>query len=183
MDLAAARSLGLALMAEHRLTSWRLEFDRAKRRAGVCRYDRSVIGLSEPLTRLHSEAEVRDTILHEIAHAIAGPRAGHGPLWREVARRIGCSAQRCVPAEAPRVPGAWVGVCPAGHTSELHRRPVRVRSCSTCLPGRFSVDHILEWTHHGQPAAMHPRYVAELAQIDRLADQLRAIAAGSRPRR
>lgn len=165
MDLSAARTLGLTLLAEHGLTQWRLEFDRAKRRAGICRYDRRTIGLSGPLTRIHSETEVRDTLLHEIAHALAGPRAGHGPRWQAIARRIGCSGERCVSPESPRVPGAWVGTCPAGHTSELHRRPERVRSCSTCTPGRFSPEHILEWTHHGRPAVMHPNYLAELEAI------------------
>ena len=165
MELTAARRLGLALMAEHGLLRWQLEFDRAKRRAGICRYDRTTIGLSGPLTRLHSEAEVRDTLLHEIAHALAGPRAGHGPRWQAIARLIGCTGERCVPATSPRVPGAWVGTCPAGHTAELHRRPERVRSCSTCAPGRFSADHILEWTHRGQPASMHPNYRAELEAI------------------
>ncbi len=35
--------------------------------------------------------QVRDTVLHEIAHAIAGPEAGHGPLWKATARRIGAT--------------------------------------------------------------------------------------------
>jgi SprT-like family len=37
-----------------------------------------------------SDEEVRDTILHEVAHALAGPaNTGHGPKWREMARRVG----------------------------------------------------------------------------------------------
>ncbi len=38
-----------------------------------------------------------DLILHEIAHANAGPGAGHGPIWKAEARRIGCTADRCMP--------------------------------------------------------------------------------------
>ena len=38
-----------------------------------------------------NEEEIRDTVLHEIAHAIAGPEAGHGPLWKATARRIGAT--------------------------------------------------------------------------------------------
>lgn len=37
----------------------------------------------------HGAKEVHETILHEIAHALAGPGAGHGPKWREMARRVG----------------------------------------------------------------------------------------------
>ena len=45
---------------------------------------------------LNSSPEtVLDTLLHEIAHAIAGPAAGHGPVWKAVAIRL---VQRLVPA-------------------------------------------------------------------------------------
>lgn len=164
MDLADAYRLGRQLMDEHGLTDWGLTLDTAKRRAGVCRFDRRTIGLSAPLARLHGEAEVRETVLHEIAHALVGPRHGHDAVWRATALRIGSSGERCTPGDAPRVPAAWVGVCPAGHTVERHRRPERVASCRRCAPG-FSAAHVFEWTHHGRPAVMHPNYVAELAAI------------------
>ena len=47
-----------------------------------------------------SRSEREDTLRHEAAHAwaygIAGPRAGHGPLFRRLARHIGAS-----PGKAP----------------------------------------------------------------------------------
>ncbi len=164
MDLTDAYELAVSLCERHGLQGWRVELDTAKRRAGVCRYTDRVIGLSGPLTRLHDEAEVRDTVLHEIAHALVGPAHRHDAVWRATARRIGCSGRRCVPADAPRLQGAWVGVCPAGHTSDRHRRPERVVSCRRCSPS-FSVDHVLQWTRHGRPAVMHPNYVAELEAL------------------
>src|SRR4051812_30508933 len=81
VDLEDARGLAHELMRRHGLGGWRFEFDQAKRRAGVCRHRQKVIGLSAPITRLHPADEVRDTVLHEIAHALAGARAGHGPVW------------------------------------------------------------------------------------------------------
>lgn len=164
MDLTEARALARSLMAQHGLTGWRFEFDRAKRRAGVCRHGQKVIGLSAPITRLHPEAEVRDTILHEIAHALAGPRAGHGPAWVATARRIGCSGERCVSEDVPTVPGDWVGVCPRGHVADRHRRPERVLLCGRCR-GYADRDRIFQWLHRGQPAAMHPNYDQELRAI------------------
>ena len=152
------------LVREHRLEGWSVQFDTAKRRAGVCRFGDRVIGLSAPLTRLHGEAEVRDTVLHEIAHAIVGPRHGHDAVWRETARRIGSTGRRCVDAEAPRVAGAWVGVCAAGHVRDRHRRPERVMSCAECRPS-FSPEHLLQWTFRGRPATMHPNYAAELEAL------------------
>ena len=183
MELAAARALALDLMAQHGLHDWRLHFDRAKRRAGICRYNDHVIGLSAPITALHTEAEVRDTILHEIAHALTGPRAGHGPRWKAVARRIGCSGERCVAETSARVPGAWVGVCPQGHTADRHRRPERVLLCRPCAT-RPTLERVFSWSHHGRavsPESLHPTYAAELAALRRGA-LLQRLGVGCRAR-
>jgi hypothetical protein len=53
--------------------------DSAVRRFGTCRYSRKLITLSRQLIELNDQARVLDTILHEIAHALAGPKTGHGP--------------------------------------------------------------------------------------------------------
>ena len=161
MELRAAFGLAAELVKRHGLEGWTVDFDGARRRAGVCRYDRKVIGLSAPLTRLHGETEVRDTILHEIAHALVGPVAGHGPVWRAQAIAIGCSARRCVSEDAPRVLGAWLGVCSAGHAIDRHRRPERVLLCGPCA-SQPELQRVFEWTYRGRPATMHPNYAAEL---------------------
>jgi predicted SprT family Zn-dependent metalloprotease len=172
MDLADARSMGEELMARHGLEGWRLVFDSAKTRAGVCRPGRREIGLSRPLTLLHPIEEVTDTVLHEIAHALVGPEHGHDAVWRAAALRIGCSAERCVSRDVPRVEGGWIGTCPAGHRRTTHRRPERVTSCGSCSPGRFDPDALHEWTFRGRRAAMHPNFVLEL-------EELRARASGT----
>ena len=161
MELRAAYELAVSLIDQHGLTGWRVDFDTAKRRAGVCRYEKRVIGLSAPLTRLHDEMEVRDTVLHEIAHALVGASQGHNETWRQTAVSIGCSGTRCVPEDAPRVEGDWLGVCPAGHAMDRHRRPDRVLLCRRCtpLPER---QRVFEWTYRGRPAVMHPNYEQEL---------------------
>lgn len=164
MELTAAVALAEQLVAHHGLAGWTVVLDNAKRRAGVCHFGPRRIGLSAPLTVLHDEATVRDTILHEIAHALAGPRHRHDARWRLIARRIGCSGERCVDEDAPTVAAAWVGVCPVGHTVDRHRRPERVTTCSRC-DRRFDLAHLLTWTHHGRPGEMHPNYLAELAGL------------------
>lgn len=171
MDLRDAFALAEHLLAAHGLDDWTPAYDNAKRRAGVCRFGPKVLGLSAPLTMLHDGDEVRDTILHEIAHALVGPRHGHDETWRAVAREIGCSGLWCVSEDAPRVQTAWLGVCPEGHSIGRHRRPERVASCRECSSS-FDPAHLLTWTFHGRPARMHPNYEAELAQLQ----------AGVRPR-
>ena len=183
MELHDAVALAESLLAEHGLDDWRVELDRAKRRAGICRYADRTIGLSAPLTQLHSEHEVRDTVLHEVAHALAGPRAGHGPRWKAVARRIGCSAERCMSPSSPRVVGAWVGVCPQGHTADRHRRPERVLLCRPCA-ARPTLERVFSWSHHGravEPERLHPTYAAELAALRRGA-RLQRLGVGCRAR-
>lgn len=160
MDLAEALRLGRELLRQHGLEGWTMTLDGAKTRAGACLAQRRQISLSRHLTRLHSQEEVRDTILHEVAHALVGPRHGHDAVWREAALRIGCSGQRCVPEDAPRVEGPWRGVCSAGHEVTRHRVPTRVSVCARCRGPE--TDRLLEWTHLGRRVPMHPNYVAEL---------------------
>jgi predicted SprT family Zn-dependent metalloprotease len=164
VDLRAALCLARDLLAEHGLHDWSATLDRAKTRAGACRFARRQISLSAPLTRLHSEAEVRDTILHEIAHALVGPRHGHDEVWRAAAVRIGCTGERCLHPDAPRVEGAWVGTCPVGHTRHRHRRPQRLQSCALCSRV-FDVRHLLTWSHHGRAVRMSPEYDAQVAAL------------------
>ncbi len=123
MEVTRALSTGRRLLREHGLDDWTIVADRAKLRAGVCRYSRRQIGISAPLTTLHDEAEVLDTILHEIAHALVGPHHGHDAVWRAKAREIGSSGRQYVSPEAPRVPKDWVGRCPVGHEKSRHRGP------------------------------------------------------------
>jgi predicted SprT family Zn-dependent metalloprotease len=164
MDLRDALAMAEHLLVRHGLPDWQVAFDGAKRRAGVCRYADRTIGLSAPLTTLHSYDDVRDTVLHEIAHALAGPEHGHDAYWRKVAMGIGCTGDRCVSTDSPRVEAAWLGVCPAGHTQERHKRPERVITCGTCST-TFDLAYLYEWTRHGRPAQLHPNYVAELGRL------------------
>jgi predicted SprT family Zn-dependent metalloprotease len=175
MDTRDALTLARGLVAQHGLSGWTVALDRAKTRAGACHYSRRLITLSTPLTRLHTEDHVRDTILHEIAHALVGPRHRHDAVWRAKALEIGCTGQRCVPADAPKVDGDWLGTCPAGHEVHRHRRPQRPQSCSRCRPS-FDLRHLFAWTYRGRAAAMSASYETQLAAVRRREAQSAAAA-------
>lgn len=132
MDLEESSALALRLMEQHGLlqSGWDFEYDRAKTRFGRCSYRRRVISLSRYLTPLRDEMDVRDTILHEIAHALT-PGAHHGPRWRSKAREIGCNGERC--GEGPVLPGRYTYTC-AGCNGRWnrHRRFKRPMLCRRC---------------------------------------------------
>jgi len=96
MSPAAATDLAIGLMASHKLLPlWRFEIDHARKRAGVCRHGPKVISLSKHYIEHNEVVDIRDTILHEIAHALAGPGHGHDKYWMEVCVRIGARPVRC----------------------------------------------------------------------------------------
>jgi hypothetical protein len=121
MTLGDAKAMALRLMNMHGLEDWSFAFDRAVRRFGTCNRASRRITLSGPLTQLNHEAEVRDTILHEIAHARS--RGGHGKSWRREAARLGCRVRACYTDDVVTPKPPLVGECPrCGRLSRGHRR-------------------------------------------------------------
>jgi len=82
------------LLATHRLKKWTFAFDHSTRRAGCCNYRDKCISISFNLARNASDADIRDTILHEIAHALVGKKHNHDVVWKAKAKEIGCSGER-----------------------------------------------------------------------------------------
>ncbi len=59
------------------------------------------IAISADLLRPVNAAVLEDTVLHEMAHAEAWLRhghRGHGPLWRTIAERVGCTPRALIHA-------------------------------------------------------------------------------------
>jgi len=141
--LSEAKALALKLFSEHGL-DWTFQFDNARRRFGVCRYGSKTISISRSLTDLNDESRVRDTLLHEIAHALVGKGTGHGLTWRLKAEEIGCNAQRCYKSDDVNLaPSPWIGTCPNGHEFARHRVG-RKSSCSRCSRG-FNEEYLITW--------------------------------------
>ncbi len=84
-----------ALMDRHGLDEWALRFNGARKKLGECRPQQKLLLISRAHAVNEAPGQVTDTILHEIAHALAGPDAGHGPAWKEIARRLGATPKSC----------------------------------------------------------------------------------------
>jgi predicted SprT family Zn-dependent metalloprotease len=123
-------------MAFHGLHAWSFRFNRCKETMGLCVYHRNTIELSIHFVERDNPAEeIRDTILHEIAHALVGPRHGHDKVWKKKCLEIGARPVRCGHADMPE--GRWHARCGGcGRSFDRHRKPKRVRGwfCRSCGP-------------------------------------------------
>jgi predicted SprT family Zn-dependent metalloprotease len=131
-ELDRVRIWGEALIRLHLDDSWSFGFDNAKRRAGQCDYTKKRITVSRYLAARFEDDEIHQVLLHEVAHALAGHTAAHGPSWKRLARELGYVGGVTHHGETAVELAPWVGTCPAGHTTYRHRRPSRATSCAKC---------------------------------------------------
>lgn len=130
MEPGRAAAIATELMTKHGLDNWKFTFDNAKKRCGFCSYNRRTIGLSLHYVRLNDEELVRNTILHEIAHALVGPAHGHDKVWHKKATEIGCVASR-VNRKAQMPKGKYRAQCPTcGREHHRHRMTSTVYACA-----------------------------------------------------
>jgi predicted SprT family Zn-dependent metalloprotease len=150
MELFKAQELANILMSKHDLTAkgWRFEFDTAKRRFGCCNHRYRKITLSKALVQVNTEERVKNTILHEIAHALVGCGHGHDWVWRNKAIEIGCDGKRCYTSENTTIPESkYIAVCKScGHIHRKHRLTRTVSACGLCCKGTFQSEYTLTFT-------------------------------------
>lgn len=141
------QAMSESMMREHLdMSAWSFGFDNAKRRAGLCSYTDQKITISKYLVSIHSFDESRQVMLHEIAHALSGKRAGHGKKWLETAKSIGYRAERFSGKAIAEQTAPWLGHCPAGHEHFRYRSPRGESSCGLCSRG-FSRANLIRWQH------------------------------------
>jgi len=148
------KRLALDLMSKHGLTDWKLEFDNAKRRLGLCIHSTKTISLSQNYLPLRPIEETKNTILHEIAHALVGGRHGHDHVWQQKAREIGCDGNRLYSGTAT-VEGKYKLTCPnCGESHYRYKQPKNSNkyACRGCCDnynnGRFSDKFIFVWSNN-----------------------------------
>lgn len=80
---------------------------------GCCDYSKREIRIAARVAALNPATETENTILHELAHALAPVGAGHGPVWKRIAREVGAKPERCHQAKTVDTPKRYRGVCEA----------------------------------------------------------------------
>ena len=95
MDLKELEAIASREITKHGLLDWTFGLADTKRQLGVCKYRKKRIEIAEYYALNSPQESVLDTLLHEIAHAIAGPKASHGPVRKAIAVRIGATPRAC----------------------------------------------------------------------------------------
>ena len=146
-SLAEVEALANDLIKRHQGASglakdWRFGFDLAPSRAGACRYGERRIDLSVSFCLRASRAEIIDTILHEIAHAIVGKAHNHDAVWTAKALEIGCTGERT--HDLRHTAARWIGECDCGERwfrQRLSRKVANGARCPRC-------HGVILWRHH-----------------------------------
>ena len=96
MELKSAESLTLDLMQKHGLLSsgWNFQWSKTQRCLGLCYEYYKLIRLSLKHTQIRDQIYVRNTIIHEIAHALVGCKHNHDKVWQKKCIELGGSGER-----------------------------------------------------------------------------------------
>lgn len=104
MTESQCKAMVLENIEKHLNSNWTFKWSNAKRSAGSCRIKgiklpsgkskivKGTISISKSILKEMTYEGVKDTILHEIAHAIQYEKTGssdHGPIWKKIAKSLG----------------------------------------------------------------------------------------------
>tara|TARA_R100001594_G_scaffold147001_2_gene199297 strand:- start:881 stop:1321 length:441 start_codon:yes stop_codon:yes gene_type:complete len=143
MILEEAHELALLHMEEWDLIDdFDFGFENCKSTLGRCHYYKKKITLSKWYAELNEEREIEDTILHEIAHALAWTHdkfKGHGKIWKDWAIKVGATPKACSKANLaqPKNHYKYQQTC-CGATYKRHRLRKNARYyCPKCKKSLF----------------------------------------------
>jgi predicted SprT family Zn-dependent metalloprotease len=133
--------LGGRLGARRKVRELHVVWNRRLRTAlGRADFGARTIELNPTLLDRHPD-ELVPTLVHELCHLVAGPRAAHGPKWREAMRSLGHRAEACHRLDVGEVRArrrVWIWTCVrCGETYPRRSRVTRRYRCGRCF-GRLT---------------------------------------------
>lgn len=138
-NLAVAQTIARNLVQHHLGFSWTVEFKKVTGTAGKCVYGTKTLIFSKAWTLELGREEFRQTVLHEIGHAIAGYGHAHDAVWADAVRSIGGTPNKHVDVSKHEYDSAkifkWTITCPCGKV-KMHRskksQKLERSICLTC---------------------------------------------------
>lgn len=113
---------------------WTFKFGRACKEFGSCNERRKQLNFSATIAALNTEDDFRECVRHEVAHAKAGNRAGHGRVWKMMALAVGANPQRVCGAHIKTPDNKYHATCDGcGHVHKMTRPPKSMMCCGICL--------------------------------------------------
>lgn len=171
MNLTEIERNARALMVIHGVGHLQFKFDGAKSRLGQTMFrvrgkgtsnelwTPVSISLSKHYAQLLPADEIRETMLHEIAHALT-PGHQHNHVWKAKAVEIGAKPERCgrPSAEPVKVVEAKCHHCNTS-VHKQHRLPLRLYVHRWCGKPLVWYRNGVEIDHMSMPAKYVERYV------------------------
>lgn len=81
MEAHEVATLARTHMDQHGLEGWFIKIVNVFGVAGRCVYSRRTLEFNAKWCAVASDLDVKNTVLHEIAHALVGPGRGHDYIW------------------------------------------------------------------------------------------------------
>ena len=132
------------LISKHsELDLWRFSFENYKKSFGRCNYTTRTISISSYLCDSMTNIAIKDTLIHEIAHALTRGH-GHDNVWRRKCAELGGVPERTASLSKSLIEGAilqskYTLTCPCcGYKIPKHRAIKHSISCGICHPGGYN---------------------------------------------
>lgn len=156
MNINAANTLALDLLALHGL-SLPIRWSKSKRALGHIMFKNRVASelmLSTAYVKANDEADVKDLILHEIAHALVGYEHGHNHVWKAKCVEIGAKPEQYAKLDASKMLHTHeVKCCNCGHVHKklfaASRKNYARYSCGRCDNNGGTIKCVPLWASVG----------------------------------
>lgn len=128
---------------------WSVSMNDHDNHLGECDFDNKSLNFSRTLLSGVNNLQRIDTILHEIAHAVAGPAAEHGPGWKKIAKKLGAVPQAKAHLHGSKeYPYIWQIICPNEHRYGTHHPSESDMYMKCPMP---NCGHYPVWYKYGVP--------------------------------
>lgn len=161
------------LLDENGLEDWSVRFDRSIRRVGVCHEKSRMISFSSWGVETRELDSLDSTIIHEVAHALAGAARGHDEVWRRTAKYLGDpDPTRVAKGKMHKPPNMYEAHCPDhGYLDFRVRRPQSPLYCKKCSDNNDIV--IVQWYRDQKPVTLSMMLPGYVKRLDAVRESLR----------